>query len=84
MWNDCDEATVNYVADVHGRPVLDLTGKHFAREEDEGQSDLGDSSPHHEKREVRKQDSAEEIENINLLRGGPDGLEGNLYAFLIQ
>lgn len=31
--NDCDEDAVDYVADGHRPPVLDLTGKSVVREE---------------------------------------------------
>lgn len=62
MFNNCEEAALDYVLDGHGPPVLALTDRNVAREEKDGNCDLGDSNPHHEESEVKEEDSAEEIE----------------------
>lgn len=49
LLNDRDKTPLDYVPDLHGTPVLDFTGKSFAREEDASRTDLGDPNPNQEK-----------------------------------
>lgn len=62
MLNDCDEATVEYVGDGHGLPVLDLTDENVASEKGDCCKDLCDSNAHQEGSEANEEDIAEQKE----------------------
>lgn len=62
LLNEWNEASVSYVLDGHGPPVLDLTGHSVTCEEDNGRGDPGEFYPHHEKSKAIEEDRAEEIE----------------------
>lgn len=61
LWNDCDEAAVDFVADGHGLPVMDLTGKSLACKKENRPDNLGDSNPHHKECKENKVDRAEHM-----------------------
>lgn len=52
--NDCNEFAVDYVADVHGRSVLELPDGSVVWEKGAGRSDLGDFISHHEESDGNK------------------------------
>lgn len=74
LWNDCNEAAIDYLADGHRPLVLHLTGKSNARKENDGCGDLGDSNIHHKESKAREENSGEEIEEsqppLTPSRGG--------------
>lgn len=59
--NDYDETAVDYVADGHEPPIMDMTGESLAGEEYDDRGDLGNSNPHQVENGASEKDSVEEI-----------------------
>lgn len=58
LLNDCPKRAVNYVACVHGSPVLYVTDESAGREEGNSHDDLDVSRPQHKECETSKDDRA--------------------------